>query len=175
MKGFIRAVLFLNVVTCVTGCLMEKPRAENAHFFRNGYGDVIIISTQGAMINGEFYTAEDCSGQGMNCIKYGSLFAIMAPASCPIEAGVEYVGHAAGIHSFIISFTPHDRSNVQLGTDYGDGLSFGYHGNVGVTNLYYDPAVRLGDKKVWLGLDYFDLKKVRYEKIGKEKFLPCKT
>ena len=166
------ALIFISSLSGM-GCSANESRIESDHLFNNGYGNIISISPRGTIINKVLYRAYDCSTRIMRCVKYGSLFAIVVPFSCPVKDATAYLGYAAGIHSFIISFTPHDRSSIQLSTSYGDGLSFGYQGDKGVTNLYYDPTVRLGNKDIWLGLEYVDLKKVRYTEVSKTGLFPC--
>ena len=167
------AAVLLMIYFFVHGCCATMLKNEAVYTFENGYGSTITLSPQGATIDGKLYRSVNCSTTRMKCTKYGALFAIMAPVSCPVKDGAAYAGYVPSVRSFIISFTPHDPSSVQLSTSYGGGLSFGYQGNMGVTNLYYDPSTRLGDKDIWLRLGHIDLKKVRYKKVGSARLFAC--
>jgi len=161
----------LIIFTCSYGCAAKTQHLTDKYVFVNGYGETISITYSGAVVAGNYYPAKKCSTGSITCIKYGSLFAVMAPLYCDNIDDYKWSGD--GVSTFLMAVTPHNPKNVLLSTTYGGWVSFGYDGEGGVTELYYDPSAQIGVKEIWYGTDYTDLKKVVYKKMGARKFMPC--
>jgi hypothetical protein len=141
------------------------------YIFQNGRGEKIILTDSGVTIKKQFYQAKSCSRDGFICTKYGSLFALLTPLSCSIIE--DYKWHVHGVTSFIIALSPHDPHDVLLSTNFGGHVSFGYTGKGGISYLFYDPKIRIGDRSVWRNIDHVDLEKVRFKKVSGKILFPC--
>lgn len=172
MNKLIARSIFATIFTSA-GCSALPPIEHENHVFKNGYGDEIIITTDGATISGRHYQAKSCSTRDMRCVKFGTSFAIMAPLVC--DPSYPYDWRAAGGRSVFMAPTPHNPRRVLLSTTYGGLVAFVYEGQRGVIQLYYDPSINIGEKSVWSKLEYFDPDRVQYTKVGGGSFFSCIT
>ncbi|WEN14904.1 hypothetical protein PY254_16985 [Rhodanobacter sp. AS-Z3] len=173
MNRFSYAAVYAIFSVASFGCSGQTGGSADGHVFKNGYGDEIVITANDVTISGRHYPAKNCSTASMSCVKFGSSFAIIAPLAC--DQSYPYDWHTKEVHSVFMAPTPHNPYRVLMSTTYGGLVAFIYEGRRGVTQLYYDPSIRIGIKAVWQNLDSFDPARIQYSKVHGGKLFPCQS
>lgn len=172
MKKSIIPIIFVSMCIEACGCSAKNTGVVEKMVFRNERGSEIMLTSSGAIISGRFYPAANCSTDRVRCVKYGTSFAIITPLVCTDKYPYEW--RVDGLRSVFIAPTPHNPYRVLMSTTYGGMVAFVYDREHGVTQLYYDPSIQVGEKAVWQGLASFDSDTVQYERVGNRHLFACR-
>lgn len=105
--------------------------------FTNSEDATIKVSTEGMLVGGEFYKANNCSDEKFNCYAYGGKILFITPKYCymPPMQSWRVEGFVAQLNGY-----DQDTSGDVVQTSFGNGVGYGFSEikGRGIDSIAYD-------------------------------------
>lgn len=134
------AILIVSCAVTIAGCGRESVIRDGfihtvPTVFTNSDGATIKVSTEGLLVNGEFYKAINCSNKKFNCYIYGGKVLFITPKFCYMPPENSWrIGNLSS------QWKGYEYSSDSIQNHFGDGVGyiFSESQGKGIVGIAYD-------------------------------------